>query len=42
MHLLTCQITYDSGEVEVLSLESESWETISNDLLVERVRVKVP
>ncbi|KAK4572835.1 hypothetical protein RGQ29_031022 [Quercus rubra] len=32
----THKITYDSGEVEVLSLESESWETISNSLLVER------
>ncbi|XP_030933150.1 sister chromatid cohesion protein PDS5 homolog A isoform X6 [Quercus lobata] len=32
----THKITYDSGEVEVLSLESESWETISNGLLVER------
>nr|XP_023895228.1 sister chromatid cohesion protein PDS5 homolog A isoform X3 [Quercus suber] len=35
----THKITYDSGEVEVLSLESESWETISNDLLVEREAV---
>ncbi|KAK9993628.1 hypothetical protein SO802_023331 [Lithocarpus litseifolius] len=34
----TCSlnITYDGGEVEVLSLESESWEKISNVVLVER------
>ncbi|XP_062146859.1 sister chromatid cohesion protein PDS5 homolog B isoform X2 [Alnus glutinosa] len=32
-----CNITYDSGEVEVLCLETESCETTSNGPLVERV-----
>ncbi|CAL5333273.1 unnamed protein product [Camellia sinensis] len=33
----THKITYDNGEVEVFSLETENWETISNDFLQEKV-----
>ncbi|KAK5772822.1 hypothetical protein PVK06_049119 [Gossypium arboreum] len=33
----THKITCDSGEVEILCLDSESWETISNCSLMERV-----
>ncbi|THG17239.1 hypothetical protein TEA_014995 [Camellia sinensis var. sinensis] len=32
----THKITYDNGEVEVFSLETENWETISNDFLQEK------
>uniref|UniRef100_A0A5B6YQ09 Sister chromatid cohesion protein PDS5 homolog A n=1 Tax=Davidia involucrata TaxID=16924 RepID=A0A5B6YQ09_DAVIN len=32
----THKITYDNGEVEVVSLESENWETISDDSLQEK------
>ncbi|XP_058218154.1 sister chromatid cohesion protein PDS5 homolog B isoform X2 [Rhododendron vialii] len=33
---VTHKITYDNGQVEVVCLETENWETISNDFLQEK------
>ncbi|KAI8550996.1 hypothetical protein RHMOL_Rhmol06G0150300 [Rhododendron molle] len=35
-HTKRKKITYDNGQVEVVCLETENWETISNDLLQEK------
>ncbi|CAK9143955.1 unnamed protein product [Ilex paraguariensis] len=39
----THKINYDSGEVEVVSLNSEKWEALNNDLLLDKViQTKLP